>query len=186
MTIEPVRVTDFLLYGLKSIGVLLAVALMIGIPAGLLAAPRALTIGAAVVVALALLSRVSPPGAKGEPRIPSEERSPGLPLAWNLKAPSGIGLDEGIERVESIGLRLESAAGAGAQLAGGSQLRSRLLGGYFVDPARLPITVTILPGPHGTLTVQVRDRMGPIAVRDPALESRYALRVAQIQDALAR
>jgi hypothetical protein len=60
---------------------------------------------------------------------------------------------------------------------GGSQLRSRLFGGYFVDPRRLPVQITIEATPNvdgsSTLAVEVRDRFG-IGIRDRALEERYA------------
>jgi hypothetical protein len=70
---------------------------------------------------------------------------------------------------------------------GGSQLRSRLFGGYFVDPRRLPVRITIEATPNAdgssTLAVQVRDRFG-IAIRDRALEERYA-QAAEIVRAIA-
>jgi hypothetical protein len=62
-------------------------------------------------------------------------------------------------------------------LRGGSQLRTRLLGGWFISPAHLPKRVQLLATsePGGTRRVHVRvdDTLGAIAVRDRWFGRRY-------------
>lgn len=70
-------------------------------------------------------------------------------------------------------------------LHGGSQLRTRFYGGYFVDPRHLPIRaelVTDSPGHGGDeLRLHVRDTLG-VARRDIALGDRYEVAAEAIRD----
>jgi hypothetical protein len=60
---------------------------------------------------------------------------------------------------------------------GGSQLRIRLFGGYFVEPKHLPVEVELAAsgadGDRRIVRLGVRDRLG-VAIRDEALEERLA------------
>ena len=90
-------------------------------------------------------------------------------------------------REEGSATELENQSREKIVAVGGSQLRSRLFGGYFVDPKRLPVRII----PEATsdedgspiLSVEVRARFG-IAIRDRALEERYA-QAAEIVRAIA-
>jgi hypothetical protein len=71
-------------------------------------------------------------------------------------------------------------------VVGGSQLRTRLLGGYFVAPKHLPVRaelVIIDAGNRGQhkLELQVRDTIG-LAARDRALEARYVRAATNIRE----
>jgi hypothetical protein len=66
----------------------------------------------------------------------------------------------------------------------GSQFRTRLRGGYFVAPQKLPVEVelTVARGDTGSwvLNMVLRDRLG-VAIRDDALKQRYGLVDSEIQ-----
>jgi hypothetical protein len=71
-------------------------------------------------------------------------------------------------------------------LLGGSQLWTRLFGGYFVDPRRLPVHVELATRPisdsgRSVVELGVRDRLR-VAVRDEALEDRFELAVQKIRN----
>jgi hypothetical protein len=114
--------------------------------------------------------------------------APGEPFRWDFRGVQGRSRSDLIQSLQSLGLRLDLDDGHKARLEGGSQLRTRTFGGYFVNPRHLPITVTVreLGEADGPICIQIRDRMGRIAVRDRAFESRYALRVQEIEDTLGR
>lgn len=80
-------------------------------------------------------------------------------------------------REERSATELENQSREKIVAVGGSQLRSRLFGGYFVDPKRVPVRIileaTSDEDGSSILSVEVRDRFG-IAIRDSALEERYA------------
>lgn len=71
---------------------------------------------------------------------------------------------------------VESQASNEVVLRGGSQLWTRLLGGYFVNPRRLPIRVALETEDAGheefIVELGVRDRLG-VGIRDGALKDRY-------------
>jgi hypothetical protein len=140
----------------------------------------------AIVAGLLVVGLIRSPGSKGEPTIPSDDRRAGEPFAWTITGSPVVTLDDAVGRLEAIGLTIDRQGEGQAQLSGGSQLRTRLRGGYFVDPGLLPIAVALeAPVQLGQpVEVRVHDAMGPVGVRDRALETRYALRVAQIRDAL--
>lgn len=85
---------------------------------------------------------------------------------------------------EGLTLRVESSAPDKAVLRGGSQARTRLLGGYFVDPKRLPVRVELgineVNQGKWSVDLAVRDTFG-IAIRDRALEDRFKQAAARIQ-----
>lgn len=64
-----------------------------------------------------------------------------------------------------------------AVLRSGSQLRTRLLGGWFIAPKHLPkrVHLSAASDPDGSrrLDVRVEDSLGPIAVRDRHFSRRY-------------
>jgi len=87
-----------------------------------------------------------------------------------------------------LALRQERDSPNEVILRGGSQLWTRLFGGYFVSPKRLPIEVKLKTAngvKSGKWTVQlgIRDKLGT-AVRDEALEDRFALAAGDIRDAI--
>lgn len=93
--------------------------------------------------------------------------------------------------LEALGERgLEPSVGSQSptriEAKGGSQLRTRLLGGHFVDPKQLPVEVELEAAQgqddgKGRVELEVRDRFG-IAVRDEALEERFIVAAEQIRD----
>jgi hypothetical protein len=150
---------------------------------GFLTGSRLLGVAAAVIAVL-LLPRPRAAGNTDEGAKPAEAGGFFDPFAWTILAPGGLTLADAAGRLRSIGLRLDHDGGARAELSGGSQLQTRLLGGDFVDPARLPIAITLeAAASGGSLTAKVEDAL-KFGVRDHRLESRYALRVAEIRDAL--
>lgn len=76
-----------------------------------------------------------------------------------------------------FGLRPRRKSDDSIVLSGGSQIRTRLLGGYFVDPKWLPVVVelkaeTDSSGGGSRIELAVRDDFG-VAVRDEALGDRF-------------
>jgi hypothetical protein len=116
--------------------------------------------------------------------MPSEPRRGREPFRWRIASAAGVSVPEAAGRLRELGLVTDGQGEGWARLRAGSQFQTRLLGGYFVDPARLPISVTLTEPPSGGVEARVEDSIGPIAVRDRALEARYALRAAQIRDAI--
>lgn len=120
---------------------------------------------------------------------PRQKRAPGEPFAVSYRwrgrqLPDLADLSESLTR-RGVGLSIDSQSTREAELSGGSQLWTRLFGGYFVDPKRLPVRVELkaigAEGNGGTaLELNVRDRLG-VAVRDGALEDRYMDAAAAIR-----
>lgn len=109
------------------------------------------------------------------------DRQPGGPWSftynWTAKDPVELmGIYVKLREAGSATV-LESQSKEKIVAVGGSQLRARLFGGYFVDPKRLPVRIILETTPDeeggSVLSVEVRDRFG-IAIRDGALEERYA------------
>jgi hypothetical protein len=121
-------------------------------------------------------------GRKPEARIPVGSRQRGEPLSWTYTT----GSSDFFHALEELGLHATSDSGSVAHLEGGSQVKTRLLGGYFVKPSDLPITVLVSPSsaPGGHQSIEVRDRIGPIGLRDRALAGRYAMRAEEIRQAV--
>jgi len=117
---------------------------------------------------------------------PRQQRAPGSPFvfrfSWAVAERPDLKSVEG--RMIRYGLKPDSRAvsGDGIALKGGSQLRTRLLGGYFVDPKHLPARaeLTYDDRDESRLDLQVRDTIG-VAVRDRALEVRYEKAAAGIR-----
>ena len=128
----------------------------------------------AAVVAIAAVHLVNRGSASAaESALPST-------LTWTVPLPVGTPNDVTQARLAAIGLVAE---GDGS-LRSGSQLRTRLLGGYFVAPRHLPIKVSWSQTRQEPNEIYVEDGLGPIAIRDRALAKRYEMRVAQIRDAV--
>jgi hypothetical protein len=70
-------------------------------------------------------------------------------------------------------------------LCGGSQVRTRFHGGYFVDPRHLPVRAELVTDSdgdgRGKLRLHVRDTLG-IARRDIALGDRYEIAAEAIRE----
>lgn len=81
--------------------------------------------------------------------------------------------------VQQHGLRHVSEDG-GIVLSGGSQLWTRLLGGYYVRPTRLPSRVELRATSPDTVEVHVADRLG-VAIRDARMRDRYAQLVEELR-----
>jgi hypothetical protein len=89
----------------------------------------------------------------------------------------------------SLGLRTESSGSRSGSLVmvGGSQLWTRLFGGYFVSLDKLPLRVELSTSHHGDaawqLELTVSDRFG-WALRDASRERRPKMAAARIKDAV--
>jgi len=145
--------------------------------------------GVGLLIGLALVALWGSPGGSASGADASsrnEERSPGQPFCREFGVAWANSRSDVVDAVRSIGLRLVLDGGHTARFEGGSQVRTRLLGGYFVNPIHLPITVTVTEtdASDDALIIEIRDRLGPIAVRDRAFESRFELRAQEIQDRL--
>ncbi len=149
------------------------------------ASPVAAAVGVSVGLALVTFWRNSP-GPKNSSDVRISDRRPGEPFRWGFHAAGDRSRSDAVDSLRSFGLRLDLDEGHNVRLESGSQLRTRLLGGYFVDPKHLPLTVHVEEStdPDALLSIQVEDRLGAVAVRDQALKARYELRVEQIRDAL--
>lgn len=86
------------------------------------------------------------------------------------------------------GLTRDRSASSGSDLRfrRGSQIRTRLLGGYFVNPRFLPLRVEIKTDQDSErggwmLQLCIQDTLG-IAIRDAAARKRYAMAAAEIED----
>lgn len=144
-------------------------------------------VGAVVILGAVVFGRRDEPASdKSHP-----QRMPGSPYsalhAWTVSSrPDLADISQSLVR-GGLTLRVESSAPGKVVLRGGSQIRTRLLGGYFVDPKRLPIRVElgINEASNGRWSVDlaVRDTFG-IAIRDRALEDRFKRAAARIQNAV--
>jgi len=180
----PVTRGGYVLYGLKLTLIAVAVAVTVALLAAVLGLPHLVAVAAVAAGGVAVAAKLRPPGSRGAPVIPSDRRRPGQPFNWALSGRRGLDVEEAVERLRRIGLNPETSEAADVRLSGGSNLRTRLLGGYFVDPARLPVKVELRTQGGAVQAIEVRDALGPVGLRDRALETRYALRVAEIRDAL--
>jgi hypothetical protein len=148
-------------------------------------AAAVVAIGIVVVLSALVLRRRERPAGVDPPR----ERAPGAPYSvshvWNVDRRADLTEIARDLNGEGLGLRQRSESADRVVLSGGSQLWTRLFGGYFVDPKRLPIEVELRAAngaASGNWTVQlgVRDRLG-IAIRDEALGDRFALAAGNIR-----
>lgn len=94
-----------------------------------------------------------------------------------------------VRLLAEMGLRVGKAADSGGKLVfqGGSQVRTRLFGGYFVAPRKLPIQATLrttnAESTQVRLELEIQDTL-KIAIRDEALEKRYVKAAADIRAAV--
>jgi hypothetical protein len=118
------------------------------------------------------------------------ERTSGGPYATShaWKVDQKADLSEIVQALNDNGLALKQESESPNQvvLRGGSQLWTRLFGGYFVDPKRLPIEIELkaangATSGHWTVQLGIQDRLG-VGVRDEALEDRFAQAAGSIRE----
>jgi hypothetical protein len=143
---------------------------------------EAIVIGAAAAIVgvlslVALVNRRESRNGDSATRVPIRDR--GEPFSWTYTTASRRLIDA----LGELGLHLVEDNGRVKRFEGGSQAKTRLLGGYFVKPRDLPVTVLVapVPGLDAYQSIEVRDRIGPIGLRDRALAARYAMRADEIQ-----
>lgn len=103
-------------------------------------------------------------------------------FVWEVPLPASNNEERLVAQLAAIGLKVDDRDSSENALFSGSQMRTRLLGGYFIAPRNLPIKVSWDrhdgqdPG-----VAKIEDGLGPIAVRDRALKTRYEARVSEIR-----
>lgn len=137
----------------------------------------------AIAIVLALSALIPSRGTQASDADYPSKRTAGRPFsishAWTVDRKADLaGLVRALND-KGFALRQESQSSNQIVLRSGSQLWTRLFGGYFVNPRRLPIEVELrtangLNNDKWTVRLGVRDRFG-IAIRDEALEDRFAL-----------
>jgi hypothetical protein len=94
-------------------------------------------------------------------------------------------LDRAVRALSRLGLTSTSESDTQVVLNGGSGLRTRLLGGYFVAPKHLPVRVEITkvgnPETLQKVELRVSDSL-KVALRDKGLERRYELAATSIRE----
>lgn len=117
-------------------------------------------------------------------------RAPGEPYSvsysWTVRGKPDLA--DMVSALSQTGLVLNSRSPDRVVLRGGSQFWSRLLGGYFVDPQRLPIEVELettnsVNDQDCTVGLRVQDKFG-IAVRDEALAERFGQAATKVRNAI--
>ena len=169
---------------LRRTGLIVAMSI-VGVLVGILTGIPVLGLFAAViVVVLWPTPRLEDIQDDDEGVEPTNGNRPWDPFASTIVGPASLSLADATRRLCSIGLRLVHDDGASVRLSGGSHLQTRLLGGYFINPAKLPISVTLeAAGPRDGVKVRIEDSL-TLARRDGQFKHRYALRVGEIRDAL--
>jgi hypothetical protein len=150
-----------------------------GIPAGI---ASGLIAGAFLVVVMQ-----RPGGSTGER---SDDGRFTASRGW--KCPKSLDLDRLVASVgDQARLRSQSDGHRDGThvvtLKGGSQLRTRLLGGYFINPIYLPVRAELDLGQAGkrdTLRLRVTDGFGRVFLRDSRFRERFDLRVAEIESVI--
>lgn len=164
----------------------LATALVTG--NGLVAAVTGIVVALAVSVAAA--ARSSKPLGDAQTQV---KRASGDPIAfkyaWELEQSPDLGQVSQALAHHGLSLSPDTSSGSKMIFRGGSQLWTRLRGGYFVDPKRLPVvvelTVTSEESENGQhrLDLCVSDTLG-VAVRDQGLEERYKQAADSIRETI--
>lgn len=148
----------------------------------------AAVVAAGIVIVLSALIRDR--GKRASDADYPSNRAPGHPYsishAWKVDRRADLAEISRALNEKGLGLRQERESSDEVVLRGGSQLWTRLFGGYFVDSRRLPIEVelrTANGASSGKWTVQlgIRDRLG-VAIRDEALEDRLAQAAGTIRE----
>lgn len=150
----------------------------------------------AAVIAIAIVIVLSAVFFGRGKRVPDtdypNERAAGGPYtvshAWMVDQRTDLPQIARVLNDKGLALEQESESPNQIVLRGGSQFWTRLFGGYFVDPKRLPIEVELKAAnrvSNGKWTVQlgVRDRLG-VAVRDEALNDRFAQAAGNIREVI--
>lgn len=144
-------------------------------------------------IVIALSALIPSRGERASDAEYPSKRAPGNPYSishtWRVDQRADLAGIAGVLNDKGLGLTQERESPNEVVLKGGSQLWTRLFGGYFVNPRRLPIEVelrTANGAESGKWTVQlgIRDKLG-IAVRDEALEDRFALAAGNIRETIA-
>lgn len=144
----------------------------------------------AIVTVVALSAFIPNRGAPASGSDYPRERSPGSPYmishTWTMDRKAD--LQAIVRALSDKGWALHRKSGTPDEvlLTSGSQLWTRLFGGYFVDSRRLPLEIhlkAVSGDPDGPWTVQleIRDRLG-VAVRDKALIDRFAQAAGSIRE----
>jgi hypothetical protein len=148
-----------------------------GLGAALIVGNEVIAAVFAVMVSLGIFAAIARGTKTEEMRRSQKEKKYPFAYAFSWKLHAGPDLDQVAQSLERCGLTVEEPSSvAGLSLKGGSQLRTRLFGGYFVAPRYLPIKAQLKvrtdEAMGSKLELVVRDTLG-IAVRDGALEERY-------------
>lgn len=148
----------------------------------------AAVVAAGIVIVLSAL--IPDRGERASDADYPRNRAPGHPYsishAWKVDRKADLTEIARALNDKGLGLKQESESSDEVVLRGGSQLWTRLFGGYFVDSRHLPIEVELRTanGANGgkwTVQLGVRDRLG-VAVRDEALEHRLAQAAGTIRE----
>lgn len=144
---------------------------------------------AVVVAGMVLIAVAGSRSSSSPPGAGPKGRTWGGPL-MNSYCWAGTGqldLTDLRRRLEAEGLSMtsEDRAHGKVVLKGGSQLRMRLLGGYFIDPKQLPILAELqgssVSAQELTLLLNVRDRFG-VALRDDGLGEQFGQAAKHIKE----
>jgi hypothetical protein len=144
----------------------------------------------AIVIVIAVGAFIPNRGTTASDADYPSERSRGTPYVvshiWTVDQKAD--LSEIVRAFNETGLTFHRKAESSDEviLTSGSQLWTRLFGGYFVDSRRLPIEIHLKtlngdPGGGWTVQLEIRDRLG-VAVRDKALVDRFAQAAGSIRE----
>ncbi|HET7416062.1 MAG TPA: hypothetical protein VFJ61_00330 [Solirubrobacterales bacterium] len=175
---------------LKNYWGLVLVVLLAGLGSAILAGNGIVAVIASlglVLLAVVIIGKRQSQSSNLEPRA---QRAAGRPFSfhsdWSVEGPPDrVQLEAALER-EGLTIEKSTSTETTLVLRGGSQLRTRLLGGYFVSPKSLPIRAEVhLPVNDGAGKVELRveDSLG-FGVRDGALRKRYELAADQLEQSL--
>jgi hypothetical protein len=145
-----------------------------------------IALGVVIVVSAFIPERGSEASSRPKTRTPGQPYS--ISQAWKIDRRADVAdLAQALEG-QGLGLSQKRNFTDEVTMWGGSQLRTRLFGGYFVDRTRLPVEVQLsvssVDSRKWTVQLGVRDRLG-VAIRDEALEDRLALAAEGIREATA-
>lgn len=123
-------------------GAVLVVAIA-GTATALISGVGPLAAASGIGVGLLVIGLMAWPGAPDVATTTGDTRKAGEPFGWSVTLPPGISLTAASERLQSFGFSVDLQGPSQVCLSAGSQLWTRLFGGYFVNPASLPIKVAL-------------------------------------------